>query len=200
MTGTKILRRGLICLSIVLASSTIALHTSTAQVMQPAGQPIATSKAALIGTLAPDTIKDLASHWDGTKLPGLLKLSTCDGCADEAVRKALASASKLGPLKAIRTSNNNRFVLSGSDGGSLRIFGDDRYEVSPAKGGLKFEYAQGYLAEFEGGSAKISVVMRGTHEARELVMIHIRPVEPAAFAPVTLGKPKPEFWEKAMTW
>ena len=50
------------------------------------------------------------------------------------------------------------------------------------------------------GHAKITVAVRGTNEAREVVMMHIRPVAPATFEPVTLGKLEPWIWERATTW
>jgi hypothetical protein len=204
MAGQFLLGSGVICLAIVVGAQCLTAHPSVAQMRQPAApsetqkERIVTSKDELSGIVAADTIKALASHWDGTKLVALLKLSECTDCPDAATRKALAAASVLGELKDLKLSNNDFFRVSGPDGGQITL-SDGKIEISPGHR-LNFERTLCYFAEFERGQAKVTVAVRGTHETREVVMMHIRPVAPAAFEPVTLGKLEPWIWERATTW
>jgi hypothetical protein len=194
-----------ICLAVVVGTQGLTAHPSVAQTTQPATmtetpkQRITTSKDQLSGTLAPDTIKALASQWDGTKLAAPLKLSECADCPDAATRKALAAASVLRSLRDIKKSDNGQFHVTGADGGQMSISDEGQIEISPANN-IKFDRTLCYVVEFERGQAKITVAVRGTDETREVVMMHIRPVAPAAFEPVTLGKFEPWIWKHATTW
>jgi hypothetical protein len=196
------LERGVICLSILIGTQFPTVRPSVAQIRQPTAttetskQRITISKDQLSGTLASDTIKALASHWDGTKLVALLKLSECADCPDAATRKALAAASVLGDLRDIKMSNNGLFRVSGPEGGRMS---DGQIEIAFGQH-INFERTLCHFVEFEHGQAKITVAVRGTNEAREVVMMHIRPVAPATFEPVTLGKLEPWIWERATTW
>jgi len=42
--------------------------------------------------------------------------------------------------------------------------------------------------------------LRAPAVARVAAMVHIRPVAPAAFEPITLGKLEPWIWERATAW
>ena len=128
----------------------------------------------------------------------LFNLSECADCPDAATRKALAAASVLGGLRDIKMSNNGLFRVSGPDGAQISLPGG-QFEISPGQH-INFERTLCYFVEFEHGHAKITVAGRGTNEAREVVMMHIRPVAPATFEPVTLGKLEPWIWERATTW
>src|SRR5262249_30464367 len=92
----------MICLAIVVGTHSLTVRPCMVQTSQRAvktetSKPhIIASAAQLSGTIAPDTVKALASHWDGTKLAAPLQLSECADCSDAATRKALAAASVLG--------------------------------------------------------------------------------------------------------
>jgi hypothetical protein len=201
-----LLQGGLICLAFVVGTHGLTVRPSVAQTRPPAAttempkQWITTSWDQLSGTVAPDAIKALANHWDGTKLAAPLKLSACSDCPDATTQKTIsAAAAVLGALRDIKKSDTVMSQISGPDGGELSISDDGQIKISPAKD-IKFKRALYYVVDFERGQAKIAVAVQGTHETREAVMIYLRPVAPAAFAPVMVGKREPWIWERATTW